>query len=169
MGTTFRSLRSWGIPVTAVELVPSIPRLFDYYHSKGQMILESPLSHVVIDDGRRYLERNTRQYDVITIDPPSPLEAAGLSLIYSAEFYDVEKRRLRPGGILQQWLTALDADAEVTAAVARSVRNSFPYVRTFWDELGFHFLCSDRPIPNRTPTDLLRRMPARSGRLYRMG
>jgi spermidine synthase len=94
MGTTFRSLRSWGIPVTAVELVPSIPRLFDYYHSEGQMILESPLSHVVIDDGRRYLERNTRQYDVITIHPPFPLEAAGLSLIYSAEFYDVEKRRL---------------------------------------------------------------------------
>src|SRR5207302_6364144 len=28
MGTTFRSLRSWGIPVTAVELVPSVPRLF---------------------------------------------------------------------------------------------------------------------------------------------
>jgi spermidine synthase len=160
MGTTFRSLRSWGIPVTAVELVPSIPRLFDYYHSDGQTILESPLSHVVIDDGRRYLERTTQQYDVITIDPPPPLEAAGSSLIYSEEFYDVAKRRLRPGGILQQWLTALDADAEATAAVARSIRNSFPYVRTFWDELGFHFLCSDRPIPIRTPTDLLRRMPA---------
>ncbi len=27
MGTTFRSLHSWGIPVTAVELVPSVPRL----------------------------------------------------------------------------------------------------------------------------------------------
>ena len=30
MGTTFRSLHSWGIPVTAVELIPSVPRLFGY-------------------------------------------------------------------------------------------------------------------------------------------
>ena len=28
MGTSFRSLRSWGIPTTAVELVPGVPRLF---------------------------------------------------------------------------------------------------------------------------------------------
>src|SRR5262249_22433849 len=32
MGTVFRSLLSWGIPTTAVELVPSVPRLFGYYH-----------------------------------------------------------------------------------------------------------------------------------------
>src|SRR5579862_3211769 len=32
MGTTFRSVLSWGIPATVVELVPSVPRLFWYYH-----------------------------------------------------------------------------------------------------------------------------------------
>ncbi len=35
MGTTFRSLLSWGIPVTAVELVPSVPKVFGYYHADG--------------------------------------------------------------------------------------------------------------------------------------
>ena len=33
MGTTFRTVLSWGVPVTAVELVPSVPKLFGYYHS----------------------------------------------------------------------------------------------------------------------------------------
>jgi len=160
MGTTFRSLHSWGIPVTVAELVPSVPRLFDYYHSDGRKILESPLSHVVVDDGRRYLERTTQQFDVITIDPPPPVEAAGSSLLYSEEFYQAARRRLRPGGILQQWLPSDVTDAEVTAAVARSLRNSFPYVRTFRDEFGYHFLCSDQPIPIRTAKDLLQRMPA---------
>ena len=32
MGTTFRSVISWNIPVTVVELVPSVPKLFTYYH-----------------------------------------------------------------------------------------------------------------------------------------
>jgi spermidine synthase len=161
MGTTFRSLHSWGIPVTAVELVPSVPRLFSYYHSDGDAVLESPLSHVVIDDGRRYLERTDQQFDVITVDPPPPLQAAASSLLYSEEFYQVARRRLRPGGILQQWLpTTTDDDAVDVAAVTRSLRNSFPYVRAFPDEFGIHYLCSDRPISQRTPEELVRRMPA---------
>jgi hypothetical protein len=58
--------------------------------------MQSPLSHVVIDDGRRDLERSRQQFDVITIDPPPPLEAAASSLLYSEEFYRVAGRRLRP-------------------------------------------------------------------------
>jgi spermidine synthase len=160
IGTTFRSLRSWGIPVTAVELVPSVPRLFYYFHSDAPEILSSPLSHVVIDDGRRYLERTTQQYDVITIDPPPPVEAAGSSLLYSEDFYSVIRRRLRPGGILQQWLPI--GDAEDVAAVTLALRRSFPYLRVFafGKNWGFHFLASDRPLPNRTASELAGRLPA---------
>ena len=160
MGTTFRSLHSWGIPVIAAELVPSVPRLYSYYHSDGEAILASPLSHVVIDDGRRYLERTREPYDVITIDPPPPLQAAGSSLLYSEEFYQVAKQRLRPGGILQQWLPATSrGDPVDVAAAARSVRSSFRYVRAFADEFGIHFLCSDQPMPTRSAGDLIARMP----------
>ncbi len=160
MGTTFRALHSWGIPVTAVELVPSVPKLFSYYHDDGENILASPLAHVVIDDGRRYLERTSQQYDVITIDPPPPLQAAASSLLYSKEFYRVARRRLRAGGILQQWLpTVSREDAIDVAAVTRSLRESFPYVRAFEDEFGIHYLCSDHPLPPRTADDLVRRMP----------
>lgn len=160
MGTTFRSLHSWGIPVTVVELVPSVPRLFGYFHSDGPAILSSPLSHVVIDDGRRYLERTSQQYDVITIDPPPPVEAAGSSLLYSEDFYSVIRQRLRPGGILQQWIPA--GDAEDLAAVALALRRSFPYVRMFpsVEGWGFHFLASDRPLPKRTANELAQRLSA---------
>jgi spermidine synthase len=160
MGTTFRSLRSWGIPVTAVELVPSVPRLFPYFHSDAPAILSSPLSQVVIDDGRRYLERTPQQYDVITIDPPPPPEAAGSSLLYSENFYSVVRQRLRPGGILQQWLPI--GDPEDVAAVSLALRRSFPYVRVlaFGLNWGFHFLASDRPLPHRTAHELAQRLPA---------
>jgi spermidine synthase len=160
MGTTFRALHSWGIPVTVVELVPSVPRMFGYFHHDGDQILSSPLAHVVVDDGRRFLERTTDQFDVITIDPPPPLQAAGSSLLYSKEFYQVAKRRLRPGGILQQWLPADEEDVVVVSSISRSIRDSYRYVRSFWDEFGIHFLCSDSPIPDRNAADLLRRLPA---------
>jgi spermidine synthase len=160
MGTTFRSLRSWGIPVTAVELVPSVPRLFGYFHNDASEVLNSPLSHVVVDDGRRYLERTKRKYDVITIDPPPPVKAAGSSLLYSEDFYTVVRQHLRPGGILQQWLPY--GDAEDLASVALAVRQSFPYVRGFayGPQMGFHFLASDQPIPVRNAHELAARLPA---------
>jgi spermidine synthase len=160
MGTTYRSLLSWNISTTAVELVPSVPRLFGYFHADGPQLLLSPASHIVIDDGRRYLERTTAQYDVITLDPPPPVEAAGTSLLYSKEFYSTVKRRLTAGGILQQWLPR--GDAVVQAAVARALRESFPYVRVFHsvDNEGFHFLASDYPILLRTAPELAERMPA---------
>ena len=162
MGTTYRSLLSWDIPVTAVELVPSVPRVFGYFHADGPALLRSPLSHVVIDDGRRYLERTSEQYDVITIDPPPPVQAAGSSLLYSKEFYAIINRRLRSGGILQQWLPG--GDAVVRASVARALKESFPYVRVFHsvEGWGYHFLASANPLPNPIAAELARRLPAKA-------
>jgi len=164
MGTTFRSLLSWDISTTAVELVPSVPRVFGYFHSDGPELLRSPLANVVIDDGRRYLERTSQQYDLVTLDPPPPVEAAGSSMLYSKEFYATIKQRLRPGGILQQWLPA--GDNVVRASVARAIKESFPYVRVFGsvEGWGLHFLASDRPIAVRSPEELVERMPEKAVR-----
>ena len=159
MGTTFRSLMSWGVPVTSVELVPSVPRVFSYFHPDGTHVLQSPLAHVVIDDGRRYLERTNEQFDVITIDPPPPVEAAGSGMLYSREFYRTLAPRLRQDGILQQWLP--EGDPVVRSSVARALAASFPYVRVFqyFPDWGFQFLASKQPIPYRTGEELVQHMP----------
>jgi len=159
MGTTYRSMLSWGIDSTAVELVPSVPQLFGYFHSDGPTLLKSPRSHVVIDDGRRFLERSTGQYDAIMIDPPPPIGTAGSSLLYSREFYATAKKRLRPDGILQQWFAV--GDRTTASAVTRALKESFPYVRAFssFEGWGVHYLASSRPIPNLSASELARRMP----------
>jgi len=151
---------SWGIDSTVVDLVPSVPKLFWYYHADAAKLLKSAHSHVVVDDGRRFLERTTDQYDVIVIDPPPPIGAAGSSLLYSREFYSAAKKRLRSDGILQQWFPG--GDYTDASAIARALHDSFPYVRTFksisgW---GLHFLASRQPIPDLTAAELARRMPA---------
>ena len=160
MGTTYRSVISWGIPATAVELVPSVPRLFSYYHDDAVELLASPLSHLVIDDGRRYLERSPQKYDAIIIDPPPPVQAAGSSLLYSEEFYAIARERLQVGGILEQWLPS--GDNAVQSSVARALNNSFPYVRVYrsLEGWGWHFLASMHPIPTRKAGELAARMPA---------
>ncbi|HEY4283485.1 MAG TPA: fused MFS/spermidine synthase [Chthoniobacterales bacterium] len=160
MGTSFRSATSWGIPVTAVELIPAVPSVFGYFHADAAEVLQRPGARIVIDDGRRFLSRTREAFDVITIDPPPPIEAAGSSLLYSREFYTAARARLRHGGILQQWCPVTQ-ESTVVSAVARSLKESFPYVRAFgsYRLWGVHFLASDEPIPVLGPDDLAAKLP----------
>jgi predicted membrane-bound spermidine synthase len=162
MGTTFRSMLSWGIRTTAVDLVPSVPALFGYYHSDASRVLSNPLGRVVVDDGRRFLDGTNETYDVIVVDPPPPPAAAGSSLLYSVEFYEVIKKHLRKGGILQMWYPAGEGDDATAAAVAKAIQQSFPYVRAFmsFDRFGFHFLASMQPLPETPSSVLASRMPS---------
>jgi hypothetical protein len=104
MGTSFRSAMRWGASVTAVELVPSVPALFGFYHADGPALLQHSGARVVVDDGRRFLERTRDRFDLVLVDPPPPPEAAGSSLLYSREFYTLVRQRLATGGLLQQWV-----------------------------------------------------------------
>jgi hypothetical protein len=161
MGTTLRSAASWGVPVTAIELVPSVPKLFGFFHEDADAVLGKPGVRVVIDDGRRWLRRTADTYDVVIIDPPPPAPAIGSSLLYSVEMYELIKSRLRPGGVLQQWLP-LGADSTTRAAVVRSLEQSFPHLRVFAgvDTTGHHMLAAMTPISFGSGADLASRLPA---------
>jgi len=165
MGTTFRSLRSWGIPSTAVELVPSVPAFFGFFHEDAAAVLASPDARVVIDDGRRFLARTTEVFDVITLDPAPPMSAAGTSFLFSEEFYAAAKARLAPDGIVQVWIMEPLEPAELTA-FARAVKNSFPHARAFrsLEGWGWHVLASRAPIPPVAAARLAARMPAAAAR-----
>jgi spermidine synthase len=164
MGTTFRSVLSWGIQGTAVDLVPSVPAVFGYFHADGPELVKSPLAKIVIDDGRRFLEGTTEQYDVITLDPPPPIGAPTSSLLYSREFYAAAKAHLRPDGVMQVWMPGGDAATE--SSIAQSLQNSFPYVRAFqsMEGWGLHFLASMRPLNIPDGSVLASRLPPAAAR-----
>jgi len=159
MGTTYRSLISWDISAKAVELIPSVKDAFPYYFDDAEQILKNPMGEIVIDDGRRYLKRTTDRYDIITIDPPPPVEASGSSLLYSIEFYSLLKSRLKEDGILQQWFPG--GEEKILEAVTRSLVVSFPHIKIFRsvENWGFHFFASMKPIDIPTTDVFINRMP----------
>ena len=169
MGTTFRSLLSWDIETTAVELVPGVFSSFDYFWPDADRLCALPNAHRVVDDGRRFLARSKENYDVITLDPPPPLEAAGSSLLYSAEFYEAANRRLKKDGILQQWIP--NGDARTWQAAARALALSFPYIRVFPSNghYGCHFIASLSPLPNLTARQMAGKMPPSAQRDFLEG
>jgi spermidine synthase len=161
MGTSFRSMTRWGIPTTAVDLVPSVPQFFPYFHEDAAQIESSPLAHIVVDDGRRFLDSSNQKFDVIIIDPPPPTPAAGSSLLYSVEFYEVVKAHLSDDGVLQAWYPAQMGDAATLVAVTKSLQHTFKYVRAYVSlgQFGIHYLASMQPIPQVSSAVLASRLP----------
>ena len=157
MGTTFRSLSTWGVDTTAVDLSPSVIESFGFFYRDAPTILGNSGEHTVADDGRRYLMRTDERFDVVTLDPPPPVEAAGSSLLYSEQFYDIVKKRLAPGGILAQWLPT--TEPRITQSVALALKDSFRYVLAFKGNVGWHFIASAAPLVIPNANEFVGRMP----------
>ncbi|MBW1781119.1 MAG: fused MFS/spermidine synthase, partial [Deltaproteobacteria bacterium] len=159
MGVTFRSLLSWGVNTTGVELVPSVIESFRYFYDDADRVMNHPNAHIVIDDGRRFLKRTHEHFDIITVDPPWPSEAAGSSLLYSEDFYTLVKNHLAEDGIFQQWYPG--GEPKMLQAVVTSIQRSFPYVKVFQGlpGIGFHVIASKIPLKTPTPDEFISRLP----------
>jgi spermidine synthase len=169
MGTSFRSMVSWGIDSTVVELVPSIQKMLPYFHADGDMLLKAPNGRIVTDDARRFLERSKETFDVIIVDPPPPIEAAASSLLYSREFYTTVSKRLAPNGIFQQWIPGWrggDLEPITISSIAKALEEQFPYVRVFvsFGDFGLHILASKQPIPLKSPEEMARLLPEKAAK-----
>lgn len=159
MGTSFRSMASWGIETKAVELVPSVPKMFPYFYPDAQNFLSMPGNQIIVDDGRRFLSRTNETFDVISLDPPPPIESASSGLLYSKEIYALAKTRLKKNGILHQLIAS--GDDQDYLSILLALQESFSYVRMFapYRNAISVVLASDVPIPNYTAKELAARLP----------
>jgi spermidine synthase len=167
MGTSFRSAATWDSKVTVVELLPSVINSFNYFHADANSVLTNPNNHVIIDDGRRFLNRVTEKFDVVIVDPPPPLETSASSLLYSKEFFEAVKKHLAPGGILMEWYGFPHGEQDCLHALARSIVQEFHYVKIYkaLDEpliAGYFILCSENPIKKPTAEKFFNRLPEKA-------
>ena len=104
MGSSHRAALIAGMRSDAVELVPSVPGMFDVFYPDAARFESDSLGRILIGDGRSHVELTDRRYDIVVVDPPPPLQSSGVSIISSLEFYLAAKARLTPGGVMMQWV-----------------------------------------------------------------
>jgi spermidine synthase len=89
-------------------------------------VLNDPRVAVYVNDGRHHLHmRPQASYDLITLEPP-PIGYAGVAALYSREFYELARTRLKRGGYMTQWLPAYQVPTETTLAMIRAFVDVFP-------------------------------------------
>jgi spermidine synthase len=153
--------------VSVIELVGSVRDAFGFYFDDAQSLMQDPRGQVVIDDGRRFLQRTSTRYDLLTVDPPPHLEGAGSSLLYSKEFLKIVRQRFKPEGIVHHWLPVSSRSVRrLVHAVSRIIAESFSHVRAFAsiEGWGIHYLASMEHIELPVLDELMARMPTEARR-----
>lgn len=100
-----------------------------FRHINGA-VLEQPNVHLSLQDGRNLLLLDPRLYDLISMELTS-VWWAGATNLYSREFYELLRKRLRPGGVVQQWIQLHHIGTEELLSVISTLRSVFPVV-TLW-------------------------------------
>jgi spermidine synthase/tetratricopeptide (TPR) repeat protein len=97
-----------------------------YFREANHDVLRDPRVKIFVNDGRQHLlMQPAGTYDLITLEPP-PIAHAGVAALYSREFYELARTRLKPEGYLSQWLPAYQVPAETSLAMVRAFVDVFP-------------------------------------------
>ena len=88
--------------VDCAEISPAVVGSARYFSDVNYHAAEDPKIRFIIDDGRNYLLRSHRRYNVITLEPMHPYLASATNL-YSADFYKLCRLRLAEHGVMAQW------------------------------------------------------------------
>jgi len=140
--------------VDVVELEPAILRVAEASAPVNRNVLASPKVRITIGDAREYLLTSRDSYDVIFSEPSNPYRA-GISSLFTEEFYRAARARLAPGGIFLQWLQSYEVDSETVRAVYETLGSAFPAIESWF--AGYHdLILAASAAPVAYDADLLR-------------
>ncbi|MBI3313638.1 MAG: fused MFS/spermidine synthase [Candidatus Omnitrophica bacterium] len=124
-GSTAAAIASYPVEsIDAVELEPAVVEGARYFSKLNRNVLDDPRLKMFINDGRNVLLVRPDQYDVIVSEPSNPW-MAGVANLFSLEHYQVMSRRLKPGGIVCQWLHAYSMSPDDLRMIIRTFGEVF--------------------------------------------
>jgi hypothetical protein len=127
------------VVIESVEIVePQMATLLEVQRRRNfaglRLLLADPRIRHTYTDGRAFILKGGRKYDVIEADALRPTSAYSGNL-YSREYFDLLRRHLEPGGIVVNW--------EPSARTRSTMLAVFPHVLAFRALL----VGSEQPIP----------------------
>jgi len=111
--------------VHGVEINRDVLKFSKWFLDWNHDVLRRPNTKIFVQDGRTFLRWSKTRYDVIILEPMSPLQA-GVVNLYSKEFYELALNSLKDNGILVQWLPLHLVGPRDAKSITRTFKNVFP-------------------------------------------
>jgi hypothetical protein len=113
-------------------------------NSWNNNVIDHPKVHLKLEDGRGYLMRTPSTYDIITSNAIHPRLSNN---IYTRDFYEICRKKLRKGGIMCQWATPNWITEKEFKAQVKAFIEVFPYCQLWYlNEYSTILVGSKEPI-----------------------
>jgi len=125
--------------------MPDATRFFETWNHDA---LDDPRVNVLGNDGRNQLLLTPPgTYDVIVAEPSNPW-LTGVSNLFTREFFEMGKSRLKKGGVWSQWVQMYGMDERDLQAIMRTFATVFPHVMVFStiQDADLVMIGSDEPL-----------------------
>jgi spermidine synthase len=130
LGTGMTAKAVGAFPLSEIEVLEIEPAMVEaakFFNDKNGKILADPRVRLIPTDGRNYILAIPKLYDVITAEPSNPW-IAGIANLYTREFYEVVKSKLKEDGIFAQWFHNYSMSPDDFRMVFRTFAEAFPHM-----------------------------------------
>ncbi len=111
-----------------VEISPEVIAATKFFQEVNNNVLADPKVNVIHADGRNYITSTSNKYDVIVSEPSNPW-LSGVSNLFTREFFQAARDRLKNGGLLAQWFHFYSMSNEDLKSVLGTFTDEFKYVQ----------------------------------------
>lgn len=122
-------LRHPGITnVEVVEISPEVATVArGLFGDANDHALADSRVRLHLEDAKTFLRAGSRKYDVIVSEPSNPW-MAGVAAVFTQEYYADARDRLKPGGVMAQWLQVYETNDRIVDIVINTFSSVFPEV-----------------------------------------
>lgn len=113
------------------ELEPSIVEAAAAFTPWNHGVLTDPRVTVVINDGRNHLLRAAPgTWDLVVSEPSNPY-LSGVANLFTREFWEMGKTRLKPGGVWAQWIQLYGMGPDELRGLVRTFAGVYEHVALY--------------------------------------
>ncbi|MFT4590246.1 MAG: spermidine synthase [Limisphaerales bacterium] len=112
--------------VECCEIEPAVYEASKFFSGVNHSPHLSDRFSIRFDDARAVIQGVRKQYDLILSEPSNPW-IAGVSSLFTKEFYEAAEAKLTPDGVFAQWIQTYSFSEDSYRAVMRTVAQVFPH------------------------------------------
>jgi hypothetical protein len=132
--------------VKVIEISPTVVEANAHFQNHNFNLLSNEKIEIIETDAFKYLSRNKKKFDLVTLEPSNPW-VTGVENLFTRDFYSIVKDSLTEDGVVFQWFQTYETSFEIIGIVLNNLTDSFQHTSVF--KIGpadIGILASNQPL-----------------------